>query len=285
MLATTIAYVYSAIVLIYFMAIQSIQSPMTFFDTPPMLLMFITLGRWLESKARYQTSRSLAELASMKPTEAKLVDVEFEQKVAKDGSKYRDVVIKSQRIISTDLVQKGDYLQVSPSERIPVDGKVIHGITKVDEALITGESLPVFKEPGSRLIGGSINQDGVIIMMATHIGKETTLSQIVQMIQEAQTSKAPIQQFADRVANYFVPGTITLSVLTFSVWLMIGNRMYQEIYSQHPFIYGNMSRTAVILHFAFQSAINVLTISCPCALGLATPTAVVVGTGIGQLLS
>lgn len=290
MLATSIAYLYSVVVLAYFMAISSPTSPMTFFDTPPMLLVFITLGRWLESKARYNTSKSLAELASMKPTEAKLVEIELPENMnIEEEQEEQDqeqvvmppLVVKSERIISIDLVERNDYLLVSPGDRIPVDGKVVHGLAKVDEALITGESRPVSKRPGSLLIGGSINQDGVIVMRATHIGRETTLSQIIQLIEEAQTTKAPIQQFADRVANYFVPGAVLISLLTFSIWLMIGGSLFEIIQAQHPFAYATMSRQAIIIHFAIQSAINVLTISCPCALGLATPTAVVVGTGIG----
>ncbi|KAI2811600.1 ATPase Cu transporting protein 7B [Blomia tropicalis] len=280
MLATTIAYIYSVAIVLYFMVTGAKQSPMTFFDTPPMLLVFISLGRWLEHTARHKTSESLSHLMSMQPTEVTLVEVE---KRITSNNEISIIMIKSEREISIDLVEKGDYLRVRPGERIPVDGKVIDGNAMVNESLVTGESLPTNKNPGSSLLAGSIVQNGVLIMVATNIGRNTTLSQIVQMVQEAQATKAPIQQLADKVSAFFVPFVVLISIISLVVWLVIGSQFYDLITALNPHFYRNMPRTEVIIQFAFQIALSVLTISCPCALGLATPTAVMVGTGIGAL--
>lgn len=282
MLATTIAYFYSLIVVFYFWATGAANSPMTFFDTPPMLLVFISLGRWLEHKARHRTSEDLGKLLSLQPSEVILVEVEKKDEDKK--SLTSELVIKSEREISIDLVEKGDLLRVRPGERIPVDGKVVESSgALVNESLVTGESLPTAKPPGSSLLAGSILQNGTLLMVATNIGRDTTLAHIVAMVQEAQATKAPIQQLADRVAAFFVPFVLVLSVLCLAVWLAIGDALYERILAHNRPLYEGMPRREVIIQFAFQIALSVLTISCPCALGLATPTAVMVGTGIGEL--
>uniref|UniRef100_A0A673G3B7 Copper-transporting ATPase 2 n=1 Tax=Sinocyclocheilus rhinocerous TaxID=307959 RepID=A0A673G3B7_9TELE len=251
-LATTIAYVYSFIVLIVAMIEGAKQSPLTFFDTPPMLFVFIALGRWLEHVAK-----------------VKKHTVKFKKK-----NPYKEQV-------SVELVQRGDVVKVAPGGKFPVDGKVIEGTSMADESLITGEPMPVIKKPGSCVIAGSINAHGALLVEATHVGAETTLSQIVKLVEEAQTSKAPIQQLADKLSGYFVPFIVVISVLTVVAWLIIGFLDFDVVAKHFPGFNQNIPRTEVIVRFAFQASITVLSIACPCSLGLATPTAVMVGTGVG----
>jgi Cu+-exporting ATPase len=237
-LGTTCAYGYSVLA---FFGLPGLHGEY-FFETSAMLIAFIRLGKYLEAHARGKASAALRELLHLQADKARLIV---------DGR---------ERQVPATAVKTGDQVIVRPGETIPVDGTVVTGTSAVDEAMITGESVPVDKEPGSPVTGATINKTGVLTIEATRVGADTMLAQIVRMVQDAQTDKAPIQRFADRVSAVFVPVVITAALLTFAGWYQL---------SDHGFL------------FAFKLAIAVVVIACPCAMGLATPTAIMVGSGIG----
>jgi len=212
-----------------------------YFEAAAVITTLVLLGQVLELRARSQTSSALKELLGLAPKIARVI--------LEDGSEEE---------ISLDEVEVGTKLRVRANDKIPVDGEVVEGQSSVDESMISGEPIPVLKETGAKVIGGTLNGSGSFVMKAEKIGRETMLAQIVQMVGEAQRSKAPIQNLADRVSFYFVPAVILTAITTLLVWAFLGN-----------FVFG------------FACAVAVLIIACPCALGLATPMSIMVGTGRG----
>ena len=212
-----------------------------YFESSAMILTLITLGKFMEARAKSKTSEAITKLMDLAPKTAK---------VLRNGQEEE---------ISVDDVQNGDILVVRDGDTVPVDGKITEGFASVDESAITGESLPVDKQTGDPVTGGTINRTGYFQMEATAVGEHTTLSKIIQLVDDATSSKAPIAKLADRVSSVFVPVVITIALLAAILWLLAGQSF----------------------EFALSVAISVLVISCPCALGLATPTAIMVGTGRG----
>lgn len=261
---TSAAFTYSVLSMFFAMfASDPNYRPKTFFDTSTMLITFVSLGRYIENLAKGKTSVALTNLMALAPSSATIfVDPENYQ----DGAPTRK--------IPTELVEVGDMVLVVPGEKIAADGTVVAGSTTVDESMVTGESLAVAKKPESHVVGGTVNGLGTITFHVTRAGADTTLAHIVKLVEDAQTSKAPIQQFADRVAGIFVPIVIALSLITFFVWLAIS--MFKA-HLPKAFQVPGESKFGVCL----KLCISVIVVACPCALGLSTPTAVMVGTGVG----
>jgi len=216
-------------------------NPEVYYEVSVVVITLILLGKLFENRAKGETSEAIRKLMGLQPKTAR---------VLRDG-KESDIPIED--------VQIGDVVLVRPGEKIPVDGDAIAGNSTVDESMITGESIPIEKKVGDRVIGATINKTGSLQIKASHIGKDTVLAQIVQLVQQAQGSKAPIQRLADRVTGWFVPVVISISIATFLLWFNIT---------------GNLTMATI-------SAVGVLIIACPCALGLAAPTSIMVGTGKG----
>ncbi|HHF7376111.1 copper-transporting P-type ATPase [Legionella bozemanae] len=243
-----VAWVYSAIALLFpglFPTTFRNQGVISvYFEAAAVITTLVLLGQVLELKAREQTGGAIRALLSLAPESARRIDQEGNEEE-----------------VTLDQVQVGDMLRVRPGEKIPVDGEVLEGISNVDESMVTGESMPINKEAGSKVIGATINQNGSFIMKAEHVGSDTMLSHIVQMVSDAQRSRAPIQRLADTVSGWFVPAVILIAVVAFIVWFFLG--------PQPSFSYGLLA------------AVSVLIIACPCALGLATPMSIMVGVGKG----
>lgn len=237
-----------------------------FFDEPVMLLGFILLGRTLEQQAKTQAAVSLKSLLALRPKMAHLIPTETDESQ------------KSLDIPAFD-VKVGEYLRVLPGENIPVDGLVVAGETAVDESMLTGEPVPVGKGPGDAVAAGTLNQSGVIAIQATRTGQDTTVAQIIALVEEAQTRKAPVQKLADTVAGYFAYGVMAVAALTFGFWYLVGTQIWPHVLMPTMGHHQLIHQTPLLL--SLKLAIAVLVVACPCALGLATPTAILVGTGIG----
>ena len=250
-LGTTVAYGYSVAVVLLdtfspgVLADNGIEAKV-YFDTAAIIVTLVLLGRFLEAGARGRTSEAIRRLIGLRPTSARVV---------RDGNEID---------IPVDQVVIGDTVLVRPGEKIPVDGLVTDGYSAVDESMLTGESMPVDKVPGDKIFGATINSNGALYFEATQVGGETVLAQIISLVEDAQGSKAPIQRLADQVSSYFVPAVIVASLAAFAFWMLLG--------------------PAPVLTFSTLVLVSVLIIACPCALGLATPTAIIVATGKGAEL-
>ncbi len=240
-IGTFAAWSYSALVTFYPMLFGGIEGGMdVYYEAAVFIIFFILLGRLLEMRAKGRATQAIKALLTLQAKEATVI---------RDGKEV---------VVAIDAVQKGDLIIVKPGQKIPVDGLIVEGESDIDESMVTGEAIPVHKKKGDEVIGATINTSGAFTYEATKVGKETLLSQIIQMVEEAQATQAPIQKLADRVSSIFIPAVLTVAAAAFIIWF---------------FVLGST------LPFSLYIVITILIIACPCALGLATPTAVMVGTG------
>lgn len=240
-IGTSAAFIYGVYALIEIIGGNHAMVMELYFETAAVIITLILLGKYLETVSKGKTSEAIKQLMGLQPKTAIVIQ---------DGKEIT---------LPIEEVEVGDILVAKPGERIPVDGVVIEGYTSVDESMLTGESIPVEKKPGDKIIGGSINKNGSVNFEATKVGKDTALSQIIKLVEDAQGSKAPIAKMVDIISGYFVPIVIGIAVISTLLWLLTGHS----------------------ITFALTIFISVLVIACPCALGLATPTAIMVGTGKG----
>ena len=244
-----------------------------FFDEPVMLLSFILLGRTLEQRARFRAADALRSLVELQPRVARLIADPTAAEVAQTGVE-----------VPASYLQAGEWVQVLPGENIPADGVIVVGQSTVDEAMLTGESIPVLKQPGDSVAAGTLNQTGAIALQVTGTGQNTLLAQMIRLVDTAQSRKAPIQRLADSISGYFTYSVLSLAVLTFLFWYVIGLPLWPEVM---PAALGmahmghTMTATSSTLLVSLKLAIAVMVVACPCALGLATPTAILVGSGLG----
>ena len=239
---TTAAWTFSAFVTLFpSTMVQAGREPQTYFDSSTVIVGLVLLGRWLEARAKGQTSDAIRRLIGLQPRTARRLQ---------DGQEV-DVLL--------EVVRVGDLLRVRPGERVPVDGMVVEGASAVDESMLTGEAAPVDKAPGDTVIGATLNASGTLVLRATRVGPDTVLASIVDLVERAQGTKVPLQRLADRVSEIFVPLVLFIAGATFVVWFVAGPEPH--------------------LTLALTAFISVVVIACPCAMGLATPTAIMVGTG------
>lgn len=248
-IGTLVAYLYSAMLVLFPEIQEYLKLPeYVYFDVTIVVIGFVLFGKYLEMKSKMHTGEAIEKLLGFQAKFATVI---------KDGKETE---------VSIDQVVIGDVFVVRPGEKIPVDGEIIEGVSALDESMITGESIPIDKKQGDSIIGGTINKQGFLKCIAKKVGKDTLLSQIIKMVSDAQSSKAPIQALADKISSIFVPIVLILSVLSLVLWLTVGG------------YYLGFSNS---ISYALLSFVGILVIACPCALGLATPTAVIVGVGRG----
>ena len=260
-LGTTIAYLFS----VYALAFNICSGEHIvdqFFETSIFLIFFILFGKYLEAFAKGKTSEAISHLVSLAPSSATLVELE-------NGDVNR--IIKTEEI-QLALVQVGDVLRVAAGARFPCDGVILSGISYVDESMLTGESIPVCKGVGDSIMGGTINKSAIILMKVMSVGADTTLARIIKMVEDAQSNKAPVQAYADKISSVFVPTVMGIALVTFIAWYSLFS------FGVFPSSWIPERKSAIL--FSAEFAISVLVIACPCSLGLATPTAVMVGTGL-----
>ncbi|KAL1844341.1 hypothetical protein VTJ49DRAFT_20 [Mycothermus thermophilus] len=284
-LGTSCAFFFSVMAMLVSLLFPPHTRPSTIFDTSTMLISFISLGRFLENRAKGQTSKALSRLMSLAPSMATIYADPIAAEKAAEGWNSDAAVddpkqpvegnAVEERVIPTELIQVGDIVILRPGDKIPADGVLVRGETYVDESMVTGEAMPVQKTKGSFLIGGTVNGHGRVDFRVTRAGRDTQLSQIVKLVQDAQTNRAPIQRLADFLAGRFVPVVLCLGFLTFLVWMILSH-----VLPHPPEIFLEDTSGGKIM-VCVKLCISVIVFACPCALGLATPTAVMVGTGVG----
>ncbi|MDD4409838.1 MAG: heavy metal translocating P-type ATPase [Candidatus Pacebacteria bacterium] len=240
-IGTFAAYFYSIAITCILWFYPTIKSGALYFESTIMILIFISLGKLLEHSAKEKTNDSLKEMMRLQPSTANLI------------------VGNDRKVVDVKTLKKGDIIMILPGEKVPVDGMVIDGVSAIDEKIITGESIPVDKSIGSKVIGGTMNLNGSLRVETTNVGQDSILSKIIRVMQEASSSKAPMQLLADRAAFYFVPTIVTIAIMSSLAWLFVGKDIF----------------------FILTIFVSVLIIACPCTLGLATPTAVIMGIGLG----
>jgi len=239
-IGTSVAYFYSVSVIL-FPSLFPANMKNLYFDSSCAIISFVLLGRYLEIKSRSKATEFMKKLLSLKPEKARVI---------KENTEI---------LVPVEKIKKGDLLAVKAGEKIPTDGKIIHGEAEIDESMLTGESFPVFKKVGDRVIGGTILIDGYIKFYAERVGKDTTLFQIIKLLLEAQSKKPPIGRLADKITAFFVPAILIIAILVFDAWFLLKND----------------------LQMAILACVSVLIIACPCALGLATPIAIIATIGRG----
>ncbi|KAK0653956.1 Copper-transporting ATPase 2 [Lasiodiplodia hormozganensis] len=284
-LGTSAAFFFSVAAMLVSFLTPPHTKPATVFDTSTMLITFITLGRYLENRAKGQTSKALSRLMSLAPSMATIYadpiaalkaaeEWDGDEKTTGDDAAMNGNAAE-ERVIPTELLEVGDIVILKPGDKIPADGTVTRGESYVDESMVTGEAMPILKKKDHGLMAGTVNGAGRVDFIVTRAGRDTQLSQIVRLVQEAQTTRAPIQRLADLVAGYFVPVIVTLGLATFIAWMVLSHALPNppKVFLDHA--------SGGRLMVCVKLCISVIVFACPCALGLSTPTAVMVGTGVG----